>query len=103
MGNALRLSIISTAPSSSEFEDNLTVDGVDVIDSMHPIWALTWIVKSWADCLSGSTRKRFLDLRLADLLIDNPFTVVDQPFWPRPSEEKRLELAGGTVLTARKA
>jgi SAM-dependent methyltransferase len=84
------------------FENNLLVDSVAVNDAVHPIWALTWIVKSWADGLSGSTREHFLDLQLSDLLINNPMTIVDQPFCRELSEEKLFELACATVLTAHK-
>ncbi|MCU7374984.1 methyltransferase domain-containing protein [Paucibacter sp. O1-1] len=38
------------------FERDLTVDSVEVIDSTGPVWALTWILQSWAQGLEGKAR-----------------------------------------------
>ena len=71
-------------------------------DAGHPIWALTWIVQSWAGGLAGGARKQFLKMPLGDLLAD-PATLIEKPWARELSSEKNLELAGNTVLIAHKA
>jgi SAM-dependent methyltransferase len=83
------------------FEDQLDVERVDVIDSMHPIFALQWIVNSWAEGLSPETREKFQRLTVKDLL-RSPLEVVSDPFCQELTNEKRLELACATVIFARK-
>lgn len=83
------------------FEDSLVVDSVSVPNPVHPIWALTWIARSWADGLPDAARDQFLNLKVADLLSD-PLSLVHQPFCQNLSEEKRFELACATVLAAHK-
>jgi SAM-dependent methyltransferase len=73
----------------------------EVIDSLHPIWALTWILRSWRDGLSGPTREAFEDMRVAEL-IGEPLEYLGRPFAAELSREKRFELAAGTALLARK-
>ena len=51
------------------FADHVQVDSVQVLDSVLPIWSLTWIVKSWVDGLKGKTRKAFLDMRIEDFAV----------------------------------
>jgi hypothetical protein len=46
------------------FDRDLTIDDHLVVDSILPIWSLTWIVQSWAAGLDGKTREQFLDLTL---------------------------------------
>ncbi|MFG1465445.1 methyltransferase domain-containing protein [Xanthobacter sp. DSM 24535] len=84
------------------FEDELTVEDVTVFPSMHPVWALTWILDSWAQGLSGSTLERFNAMTVADLR-QLPQDLVKDPIASELSMEKQLELACATVLTARKA
>ena len=79
------------------FAETIDVDRVDVIPSVLPIWALTWIVRSWADGLSGDDRHEFLNLRLSDLMA-NPAEYLGRPFVQGLSREKNLELASATVL-----
>jgi SAM-dependent methyltransferase len=79
----------------------LEVEWHEVIDSVHPIWSLTWIVRSWREGLSGRTRREFEDLRVSDLLGD-PLDYLGRPFVTELSRDKRFELAAGTVLLARK-
>lgn len=83
------------------FEDMLEIESVTVPNPVHPIWGLTWIMKSWAAGLSGETRDRFLEMKVGDFLVD-PLQLVHETFCQDLSEDKRLELACATVLTARK-
>jgi SAM-dependent methyltransferase len=83
------------------FERNLEIDDHKVIDSMLPIWSLTWIVQSWANGLSGNTRRQFLDLSLRDLLAQ-PNVFLDKPWVRELRTEKNFELASATILFAHK-
>jgi SAM-dependent methyltransferase len=83
------------------FSDSFEVERIDVIPSVLPIWALTWIVRSWADGLQGTDRKDFLDLRLGDL-VGNPVEYLNTRFVRNSSREKNLELACATVLSGRR-
>lgn len=83
------------------FEDNLTVEAVRVIDSMHPIWALQWILASWSAGLPKEARKAFGKMTVKDLL-HAPLDQLAAPHCNLLPEEKLFELACGTVLTARK-
>jgi SAM-dependent methyltransferase len=73
----------------------------EVIDWLHPIFALSWILRSWRDGLSGATAKRFEAMRVADLT-NAAETYLDEPFVSELSAPKRFELAAGTALLARK-
>ncbi|NRP21076.1 Ubiquinone biosynthesis O-methyltransferase [Ensifer adhaerens] len=83
------------------FEDMLEIESVTVPNPVHPIFGLTWVVKSWAAGLSGETRQSFLDMKIGDLFAE-PYRLVHEPFCRNLSEEKRFELACATVLTAQK-
>jgi len=60
-----------------------------------PIFALSWIVHSWADGLEGETRERFLGLSLRDLL-RNPAEFLSEPWVVSLTEKKNFELASAT-------
>jgi SAM-dependent methyltransferase len=83
------------------FDDDLTIDSLEVIPSILPIWALTWFLRSWADGLNGATREAFLGMRVQDLLGD-PITYLNDPFVTQLSTEKNLELASACLLRAHK-
>lgn len=84
------------------FERSLRIDRQTVPDSMIPIWALTWLVQSWAAGLPKAARERFLDLPLRALMA-SPATFFDESFVRSLSLEKNFELACGTVLFATKS
>ena len=73
----------------------------EVIDALHPIWALSWILRSWRDGLPGSIAEDFQGMRVVDLIGD-PLTYLNQPFVRELPVAKRFELAAGTALMARK-
>ncbi|KQT78110.1 class I SAM-dependent methyltransferase [Methylobacterium sp. Leaf466] len=83
------------------FEDHITVEDVTVIDSTHPVWALNWILASWAAGLPPDLRKRFKKMTVADLL-RAPMEQLDGAHCRGLSHDKLLELACATVLFARK-
>ena len=69
--------------------------------STLPIWALTWILRSWTEGLSGEALDEFLNQRVADLL-EEPTEYFGRAFVTGLSEEKNFELACATVLFATK-
>jgi hypothetical protein len=77
------------------------VEWHEVIDSLHPIWSLTWILRSWREGLTGATRLEFEEMRVGELIGD-PLSYLDRAFCAELPREKRFELAAGTVLLARK-
>src|SRR5262249_14977376 len=83
------------------FEGTLRIERVEVIDSILPIWSLTWIARSWADGLKGRARDEFLSLTVRELLEPCP-TCRARRFVRELAPAKNLELASATVLHARK-
>jgi SAM-dependent methyltransferase len=81
------------------FEDVLRVESVSVSRAMHPIWALTWIVRSWSEGLDEPTRTAFLNMQLKELAVP-PEPLLTQAFARDLSSEKQFELATGTILKA---
>jgi SAM-dependent methyltransferase len=81
------------------FEDLLRVESVSVSRAMHPVWALSWIVKSWSEGLNESTRAAFLDMQLKELAVP-PEPLLTHPFARELSLEKQFELATGTIVKA---
>lgn len=81
--------------------DGFEVEWHEVIDSLHPIWSLAWILRSWRDGLDGDTRRDFEQMRVSELVGD-PLDYLGRPFVRELSRDKRFELAAGTVLLARK-
>jgi len=83
------------------FDGALVINDHKVIDSTLPIWTLTWIIKSWADGLSGSTRETFLSMPLKELLA-SPINLLERKWVRELSTEKNFELASATLLFANK-
>lgn len=83
------------------FSDDLEIDKIDCYYSNLPISSLNWIVRSWADGLSGGTKQEFLDLRIRDLL-GSPIEYLNRQFVTQLSREKNLELACANVLFGHK-
>lgn len=84
------------------FEDELVVTDVSVIDSTHPIHALTWILSSWNDGLPPEISETFKKMKVGDLLSD-PMRLVIEDFCAKLPKDKQLELACATVLQAHKS
>lgn len=83
------------------FKDFLAIDDVKVYGSLLPIGTLSWIVRSWANGLTGKAKEEFLNLKISELLEDSP-KYYDRSFVKELSEDKNRELACGNVLFAHK-
>jgi SAM-dependent methyltransferase len=83
------------------FEDELVVTDVDVIDSVHPIHALAWILQSWCEGLEPSTLSEFKQMSVEQFLTP-PMRLVEQKFCTELTKQKKLELACATILHAHK-
>lgn len=85
---------------------NLFTPEIEVVErkvpeSGLPIWALTWILRSWAEALPPETRDAFLRLRVADLLGEGP-EYLERDFVKQLPQSKNFELAGTTLLLGRR-
>lgn len=83
------------------FEDELETQEPVVTPAFHPVWALSWILQSWARGLDARTREKFEKMTVADLMRD-PWPHMQEPFIARLSTEAQRELACGSVLRATK-
>lgn len=83
------------------FEDRLDIEKVSVPFGLHPIFALQWIARSWANGLVDKAKQDFLDMRIGEILAD-PASQADKPFVAELGEAKVLELACGNLIEARK-
>jgi SAM-dependent methyltransferase len=81
------------------FEDLLRVESVSVSRALHPVWALSWIVRSWSEGLDEPTRATFLNMQLKELVVP-PEPLLTHPFARDLSSEKQFELATGTIVKA---
>lgn len=84
------------------FERSLVIDDHLVIDSIGPIWSLTWIVQSWAAGLPEQERQKFLSMPLQTLMAP-PAELMEAPWVKKLPREQRFELASATMLFAHKA
>jgi len=67
-----------------------------------PVWAMTWFLNSYAAGLPDATRRKFLQMRVADLT--GPAAgYLDEPWVRELSARKNIELACATSVVARKA
>jgi SAM-dependent methyltransferase len=83
------------------FADRLEIVEQTVPDSGLPVWALTWILRSWHDGLPQSTRASFANLRIRDLLGEG-HEYLGRDFVKQLSREKNFELAATTMLIGKK-
>lgn len=83
------------------FDDLLVVDDVSVIESLLPVWSLSWILQKWVEGLQGTAREEFLHLRISDLL-DSPEAYIGRAFVRELSREKNCEIASGFFMKAHK-
>ena len=67
-----------------------------------PIWAVNWILRSWADGLKGKTREDFLAMRVSDLIAHEPVEYLERDFVTQLSTEKNNELACTTMILGKK-
>ena len=84
------------------FDNSLVIDKVEVIESLFPIWTLAWFLRSWVDGLKAPTQKKFLEMKVSDLIQDTSI-LLHEDFVTELSKEKNHELASGNVIFAHKA
>jgi SAM-dependent methyltransferase len=83
------------------FEPWLAIERQEVTGATHPIWAISWQLRVWADSLPPASRKAFLKTRVEDL-IRFPIPMLEKPWARDMPMQTRFELAAATVLFARK-
>jgi SAM-dependent methyltransferase len=83
------------------FADRLEIVEQNVPESGLPVWALTWILRSWYEGLPLELRASFANLRIGDLLGEG-HEYVDRDFVKGLSREKNFELAATTMLIGKK-
>jgi SAM-dependent methyltransferase len=83
------------------FDGKLAIDDIKVTGQGMPIWALTWIIRSWASGLSGGARNAFLNMPVRELARD-PHYLLEAAWVKELSEEKNFELACSSYLFAHK-
>lgn len=79
----------------------LDVESLSVPASGHPIFALSWMLKSWRAGLPPDAANAFDQLRVADLAVD-PMSLLTQDFVVQLAGAQQRELAALNVLVARK-
>ena len=84
------------------FEPSLIIEKQEVIPSGHPIWTLAWIIARWGQALPPRVRRRFLSMRLGELLAD-PVEQLQRDYAAALPVAAQFELASTTALFARKA
>jgi SAM-dependent methyltransferase len=83
------------------FEDgNIDLEQAS-LTPIHPLWAVSWILGSWAKGLPEEARQAFEKLTAAELMVHPP-ALLDSPVATLLPKEKQLELACATILVARK-
>lgn len=75
---------------------------IEVYGATQPIWALTWMLSSYANGLPEDVRRLFLDLKVSDLA-GSPTALSMTPIVTALSAEANYELAAANVLFGRKA
>jgi SAM-dependent methyltransferase len=92
---------MTAAGLESLFSDSFEIQESAVPETGLPIWALTWMLRSWSDGLRGAARARFHELRVKDLLEDGSVYLKDD-FVRSLRPETNFELAATTLLLAKK-
>ena len=82
------------------FETDIAVEE-GALTPIHPLWAISWVLNSWAQALPESTRAKFLEMPLG-ALTGEPVALLGEPFAAELPRDKQLELACATVLVAKK-
>lgn len=83
------------------FEPALRIESAEVLPSGWPIFSLTWVLRRWAESLSGEEKEMFLDLRVRDLTGD-PTSYWHEDFVTKLPNEAQFELAATTMILASK-
>ncbi|MFY9626570.1 MAG: class I SAM-dependent methyltransferase [Methylocystis sp.] len=83
------------------FEPYLDIERQEVTPPMHPVWAIAWQLRVWANALPPAARKDFLRQRVSDL-IQHPAGMLQESWARELPMEKQFELAAATILIGRK-
>jgi SAM-dependent methyltransferase len=83
------------------FDEGFHVESSETPDWGHPIWALTWMVKLYADALPPGTREEFGRLQV-DALMGQGAEYQDRSFVTELDADTRRVLACNNYLIARK-
>ncbi|MDA8807160.1 class I SAM-dependent methyltransferase [Opitutales bacterium] len=91
---------------SSSGLKNLFCDGMEINKSFvyksgHPIHSLSWILNSWSNSLADKTRKKFLNMKVMDLMKD-PYEQLSNDYVEELDYKKVEELASTTSILAHK-
>lgn len=70
--------------------------------SGEPVWSLRWFLSWYAQQLPAAEKRRFLQLRLKDILDEPESSVLDRPWVKELSEEGKWKLASTTAAVFRK-
>ena len=92
---------MSSQGLSSLFRENMIIKTSDVPPSGHPIFALTWILQSWAAGLEPYTKSKFLQMRIADFMKPS-VCYMNEDFVEKLPKEKQFELACTTHIIGEK-
>jgi SAM-dependent methyltransferase len=83
------------------FASEIEIEDQRVPESGLPIWALVWILRSWAEGLPPAARASFTSMRVGELL-GEATEYLDCDFVKELPREKNFELAGTTQILGRK-
>jgi SAM-dependent methyltransferase len=86
---------------ASLFDAEIDIEDRRVPDSGLPVWALVWMLRSWAEGLPPKARASFTSMRVGDLLGEAP-EYLERDFVTELPREKNFELAGTTQIFGRK-
>jgi SAM-dependent methyltransferase len=83
------------------FENEIDIERQFINNGTGPIWSLTWILRQWAKNLDLKEKKKFMKMKVGDL-VDHPFEYLDKEFVTSLPGEIQCELACATLLVGKK-
>jgi predicted SAM-dependent methyltransferase len=83
------------------FEPYIAIERQEVTQPTHPVWAIAWQLREWANALPPKARKEFLRERVSDL-IAHPAAQLQKSWARELPMAKQFELAAATILIGRK-
>lgn len=83
------------------FEPYIAIERQEVTPPTHPVWAIAWQLRDWANALPPKARKEFLRERVSDL-IAHPAGLLQKSWARELPMKKQFELAAATILIGRK-
>ena len=83
------------------YEDHLVDMQIQVIDSLKPVYSLTWMLREWLKGLPDKTKHEFLKMKVSDLISD-PSSYLEKDFVNHLSSEANFTIASGTLIIGEK-